>query len=1047
MKNVALFSVKNSLFVNILSAVIVFAGIISIFSIKREAFPPVSYDIVTITTPFRGAPAEKVETLVTAPIERELREVDDLEDIFSDSIEGISTIFVKISIDAKDKARVLRNINNAVDRVTNLPDDVDERPRVDEMTSGMIPVIKVAVSGDVDEFVLRDYADKLYDKFEEIDGVSSVKKVGWRDEEYWVQPDIKKMNEYHISFRELANILGEQNVESPGGKLKTEKEEYIVKVTSEFLTKEDIENTVVRANDNDDVLLVKDIAQVKHTFEDDLVVNKVLGNRAISLVVIKRERGDIINVVRNVNQIIKEERKIIPANLKISNFYDMSYYVQRRLNVLSSNGVVGFILVLIILFIFLHPVPAVLTAAGIPIAMFTTLAVMYVSGMTINLITMFGLIIVLGMLVDDGIIISENVYRYIEKGYSPREAAIKGSSEVMLPVLATVITTIAAFAPLLFMKGLLGRYIRDLPLVAIIALLASLLEAFFILPSHLADFSHRIRYSEEKHIKLKKKKYKWFRALRLNYYRLINLALRNKYRVVLGLWLTFLVSLVVAFFFMKFVLFSSEGIEQFSIVMEAKLGTRLEETNLLISDVEKMVEAMPKKYVDTYETLVGKIATDDFDPYSKQAGHFAQINVYLTPLKDRGKSAAEIIQDYRPKLNQVYERLKEQGVLKLHFEEYKEGPPVGKPVDIAVRGEDFSMINEIAGKIKSYLASLKGIEDIKDTYSLGTENINVVIDEKKAREYYLTNNDIAFAIRSAFAGSVATTIKRSKADKEINVLVRLPQEQRDNLDVFKEIYVRNRYDNLIPLSKVIKTANSQSLLGIGHISGKRYVAVTAEVDNKNMTSLKANHLLKKEIKDVSAQYPGYSLRFFGEDKETMDSLRSLFQAFLIAFFIVFLILATQFQSLIQPFIVLHTIPFGLIGVIFGFLIHGESLGFLAILGLVGLTGVVVNDSIVLVDFINGLRKKGMPIQRAIARAGLLRFRPVILTTVTTVAGLGTVAYGVGGFDPFLRPMALAISWGLLFSTFLTLVVLPCVYSIVEELKVKLISRFLKKNIV
>ena len=1042
MRKFAEFSIKNSLFVNLLSAVLIIAGVLSLFHLRREAFPPVSFDVVTVTTYFRGSSSEKVEKLVTTPLEKELKEVDNIDEITSSSNDGVSLIYLKISGGVKDKNKVVTDIQKAVDRVTNLPQDVDERPVVTEVTSGEIPIIKVALSGKLTEFKLRTLADDLKDLLEDIEGVSSVERTGWRDEEYWVQPDINKMVKFHISFSELAGALGRQNVDTPGGKLKTAKKEYSVKVKADFKNKEDIENTVIRGNDLGNWVRVKDVAVVKDTFEDDVVLNKVLGTRAITLVVIKRENGDILKIVDNINRIIKQFKKNALPELKISSFYDMSYYVKRRLGVLRFNGFIGLILVVWVLFMFLHPIPAAFTALGIPIAMFTTFWVMDLIGLSINLITMFGLILVLGMVVDDGIIISENTYRYIEKGLPPKEAAIKGTSEVILPVLATIFTTIAALSPLMFMKGLIGRFVKYIPFVAIIALSASLIEAFIILPSHLADFAHPIKKEANG-----KSERKWFQYILKKYNRLLDISLRNRYKVISGVSFAFIVSIILIKFFLPFVLFSSKGVEQFSVRMEAKPGVSLEETNRLIKKVEDFVSTIPAKYMDTYETTVGRLMEDrGYDPNAKQGSNFAQINVYLTPSGKRDKTAHQIIKGIKPGLNKIFKELETKGVKKLYFQEFKEGPPVGGAVDVRVRGTKFPMLKKIAGKIENYLYTLKGVSSIADSYDLGNKEINVIVDENKSAQNYLTNSDIAFAIRCAFSGAVATTIKRSKAEKEIRVLVRLPKSQRNSMDVFNKIIVRNRFDNIIPLKAVAKIEHSQELRSIKHLDGKRFVSVTADVDNRNMTSMKVNNILRDKFNNLGLKYPGYTLRFSGENKETMESLMSLLKAFLIAVLIIYLILATLFGSLLQPFIVMLTIPFALIGVVIAFVIHFEPISFLALLGLVGLCGIVVNDSIVLVDFVNKLRRenKNMSLVDVLKEAGTMRLRPVILTTITTVAGLGTVAYGIGGMDPFLRPMALAISWGLLFATFLTLVVIPCVYLVTDDLKTY-VKRMLSKK--
>ncbi len=1027
------FSVRHSLFVNLLSVFLIIAGLISVFQLRREAFPEVSFDVVNIYTAYRGGSPEEVEKLVTTPLEKELKEVDDIEEIKSSSNEGLSIIILKIDPDVKNKDKVVDDIQKAVDRVTDFPQGVDKRPEVIEITSKQIPVIKVSLSGNLDEFNLREYADNLKEQLEDIDGVASVGRSGYRDEEFWVEPDLDKLKEYYVSIEEIMAALKARNVTLPAGKLKPGDEEFIIKTQGEFITKEEIEDTIIRANDLGNWLKVKDVARVRHTFEDELIINKALGSRAITLVVIKKQKGDAIDIVKNVKKTIEEFRKRAHHELKITSFYDLSYYINRRLNVLKNNGLIGFIFVIAILFLFLHPTVALLTALGIPIAMLTTLWVMNLMGLSINLITMFGLILVLGMLVDDGIIISENVYRYVEGGMLPRQAAIKGSHEVMFPVLATIATSIAAFSPLLFMTGLIGRFVKNIPFIIIIALSASLLEAFIILPSHLADFLKVPRQGMDK-IKVKKET-PWFQNMLKKYNKILEKALNNRYKVLTGIVMAFISAILIAKFFMPFILFSARGVEQFMVRAEAKPGTSLEKMNELILPVENFISKMPKEYFDTFETQVGEMTEErGFDPYGQQGSNFAQVTVYLTPAQKRDKTAQKIVEQLRPGLNKI------KGFEKLYFREFKEGPPVGKSIELHIRGEKFSVLNEITAKIKDYLKDLKGVYDISDTYDLGNRELRIIVDQEKAAQTYLTVGQIASGIRNAFEGGQATSIKRSKAEEEIKVLVRLPKKQRNTLEIFDKLFIPNSYGNLIPLKSVAQISEYQGLRSIKHLDGRRVLTVSAEVDNKQMTSLKANQLLEKKFKDIPSQYPGYTLKWAGEQEEARKSILSLFTAFWIAFLLIFLILATEFNSLVQPFVVMLTIPFGMIGVVIALLLHHEPISFFVILGLVGLTGVVVNDSIVLVDFINKLRKSGVSRRDSIMQAGALRLRPVILTTATTVAGLSTVAYGIGGADPFLQPMALTVAWGLLFATGLTLIVMPCIYAIIDDIALRLIHK-------
>ncbi|MFB0528050.1 MAG: efflux RND transporter permease subunit [bacterium] len=1025
---VAEFSVKNSLFVNLLSVAIIVAGFFSLFSLRKEAFPPIALNVVTVVTPFRGASAEKVEKLVTVPLEKELKEVDDIEEILSSSDDGLSTILIKVESDVRNMQKVVNDIQRAVDRVTDLPQDVTDRPIVTEITMAKIPVIKVSLSGPIEEGILRQYADELRDILSDIEGVSTIARSGWRDEEFWVEPAIENMLEYDISFSELAEGLRLQNVDIPGGKFTYRGKEYLVKVKGELETKENIENTVIRSDDLGNWVRVKDVARVKGAFSEEETITKVFGMRSIVLTVIKRETGDIIEIVDAVRKQIKKFEKKVPQKLRIATFNDISYYVNRRLSVLSTNGIIGFVFVLILLFLFLKPVSAIMTALGIPISFLITFIVMNYFGLSINLLTLFGLIIVLGIVVDDGIIIAENSYRYIEQGIHPREAVVKGVGEVARPVIATVLTSVVAFSPLLFMKGTIGSFAKYAPLVIIIALAASIMEAFIILPSHLADFARPVRQRSGK------EKGKWFRWALDKYTSILRKAINNRYKVLLGVMILLTGSFLLARFLIPFILFPTSADEVFMIRLEARPDVSLEQTNIFVSKVEEIVGKIPGTCLDAYETLVGKIGEEGaYDPAAKSGSNFAQINVYLTSACTRKETVQNITEGLRPKLESLAVELKGQGVEKIYFQRLTSGPPVGSAIDARVVGEEFGVLKKIVDGIKTFISKIDGVVDVADNYNIGAEEIQVVIDEKQAQRAFLTNSQIAFAIRAAFSGVVATTIKRETAEKEVRVLVRLPEEQKSDPAVFDKIVVANRFNNLIPLKKVAKLNYAQRLRSIKHIDGKRFISVTGDVDTKKITSLEASRKVDEEFKDIPVNYPGNSLAFSGERKETMDSVRSLVKAFLIAAILIYLILATQFNSLIQPFVVMFTIPFGLIGVLISLAVHGEPLSFLAMIGFIGLTGVVVNDSIVLVDFVNKRRGR-MSIQDAIIEATRLRFRPIILTSLTTVCGIATVAYGIGGLDPFLRPMALVISWGLVFSTSLTLIVIPCFYFIAQDIK-------------
>ncbi|MBU0693443.1 MAG: efflux RND transporter permease subunit [Candidatus Omnitrophica bacterium] len=1021
------FSVKHSLLVNLISVFILIAGFYTlyVYKIRREAFPDVSFDMVTIATAYPGAASGEIEKLVTVPLEKELKGVEGIEKMHSASMENISTILIKISQDVKDKRKVVSDIQQAVDQAKDLPKE-SEDPMVMEITSGEIPIIEVALSGDLEEVQLQGDAQNLEDILENISGVSSIVRRGFRDREVWVEVNPDKMKDYHLSLQEVASALEKRNVAIPAGKLYGE-QEFSIRTTGEFYTKPEIESVIIRANEAGNWLRIKDVAKVRFSFKDEDIINKSRGSRSINLTVIKRASGDAVKIVDEVKKETNNFIRQAKPELKVSYINDISFYIKRRLGVLKNNGIIGLFLVCLVLMIFLNFRVAVLTALGIPIAFCTTLGIMGFFGLSINLITMFGLIIVLGMLVDDGIIVAENCSRYLENGLDARQAAVVGTQEVVKPVTATILTTIAAFSPLMFMKGMMGKFIWGIPLVVIIALLASLFEALIILPSHFADF---VRIKKEK-LKSSKERH-WFKKLVEVYTRLVTWALNSRY------WVILVVAVVLIFTFilaknMSFVLFGSEeGIEQFYIRTEAPVGTNLYITDKLVSQIEEKVKQLPKNELDVYTAQIGTIGQSwMFDPYGASGSHLAQVAVYLKPAAERKKKVNEIIGGLRKKIKDV------KGFDKIYFEKEKEGPPIGKAVAVKVRGEDFAILEQISAQIIKSLKNMSGVSDITSDYQRARGEIRVVVDEEEAARAFLSSGEIASSIRFAFYGAVATSIKPTKAEEEIDVIVRFPQEYRNKKESFEKILIPNKFGNLIPLNKVAHIKERKSPGCIRHLGGRRIITVRAEVDNKNITSYRANQLLAKEFKNVSIKFPGYSIEYGGEQEENIKSMKSFIQAFVLAFFLIFLILAANFNSLIQPLVVMMAIPLGLIGVVWAFFFHGLPLSFFMMMGIVGLCGIVVNNSIVLVEFINNLRRKGIERRTSIIEGGRLRLRPVLLTTITTALGLTPTAYGIGGGDPFLKPMALTIVWGIICATVLTLIVLPCLYAIIDDITLKI----------
>ena len=1060
--------VSRNIFVNLLTFILIAVGGYTAATMNREAFPNIDFDIVIVTTIYPGASPQEVEKLVSIPLEEAIKEVDGIKEYGSYSLENRSGLVITIDPDEDDAQGVVDDIRAAVDRVNDLPEDA-ETPLVSEIGTKQSPVIEVGVarkrqadgSYTVTEKELRDYAERLEDRILELDGVARISRNGWRDREIHVDVNPNLLDYNYLSIEQVIGAIQKRNVNFPGGNIETPVKEMVIRTIGEYEGASEVARTFVRSNDMGQAILVKDVAKVEEDFVEADTLEKVRGNPSISLVVLKREHADIITLVDQIKELVDVYKKETPPGIEISYVNDVSYFIRRRLGVLFSNGITGLLLVVTSLFFFMGWRTSLMVALGIPVAMGMTFIIMSYMGVTLNLISMFGLILVIGILVDDAIIVSENFYRFYEEGHSAYDAAVMGTGQVIAPIIATVSTTIAAFGPLMFMTGIFGKFIYTIPLVIIIALLSSLFESFFILPSHLFDAN---KYSKHKKGGEIKEESGWFFSFRKKIYiPLLKIGLRHPVIVMLLMTVILVGAGLAQKHFGRFVLFP-DAIETFHVKMEAPQGVSKEYMELFTRAVENEVAKLSPEELDTYTARVGIMQKNVNDPQTKRGSNYAQLMVYLTPETERERKAGAIIQEIRQKvewllnpralekqrekelsLGQVvdenieydippeYEQLK--GKLDtLDFEKLKGGPPVGKPVAIEIMGNDFETLNKIADEYKAILETIPGIVDIDDDFDDGKDEIQVRVNESLASQVGVSVTQIAIAINAAFQGNVPTSIKR--AEEEVDIRIRFEEKYRNRVKDVNRISVMNQTGKLIPIQGLLSSRDTKGITMINHKDGKRIVTVSTNLDEKILTSSEAAKMIAEAAKAIPPKYPAYQINFGGENEDTQESMQSLMRAFLVGLFIVFMILASLFRSLIQPVVVMAAIPFSLIGVIFAFLTHGHPLSFMSIMGIIGLSGVVVNDSIILVDFANRIKEENpeMPLEDVVSQAAEMRIRAVLLTTITTVLGLLPTAYGIGGFDPFLIPMALAFSWGLMFATVLTLGVVPIQYLLVEKAK-------------
>ena len=810
-----------------------------------------------------------------------------------------------------------------------------------------------------------------------------------------------------------------------GGELLTEEGQKGIRIVGEFQSVEDVENLVIRANERGKGLLLKEVATVTQTLAETKINHDVSGQNALSMLVLKKSDADIIDVVDEIRTYLDTVPDKYGEDVTIQTFTDFSKFARMRLGVLTNNGVVGLILVFISLFIFLRPSVAFTTTMGLPIVFFAGLFVLYASGVTLNLISMLGFIMVLGMLVDDAIIIGENITYHMEKGLTPAQAAVKGTVELIGPVTATVLTTVIAFLPLAYMSGIIGKFIFAIPVVVIVLLLFSLWEAFFILPSHVAHFTNASSHPKER---------VWILWLENIYAWFLRIALKIRWLSVIILFGIFGFSIWLAQG-MNFSLFPAAGVDQALIRVTDKPGISLPEMRQKMKAVDAFVRSeIDEKYLEATIITSGEISADQGDPLTQRGSRFGQIRLLYIPALQREEH--EALDD----VNRLSDLLPEKFPdLYFSLTEVKPGPPTGRALQAELSSSNPKDSEEAARRLISYLNTIEGVNNVESGLQEGDEELHVVFDRALAAYAGVDLQTASSLIRAAVDGLRVSTTRRGT--EEVDITIRYPEDEGKQMEYLLALRIPNQRGGLVPLDQIAKFVEKPGPTTIRHKDGTRIVNVVGNIDESVITSQKLNQLVRENEKQwLGDLEPLVEINYGGEEEKNQESVIGLAVSFLFAMVGIFFILAIQFNRLSYPLLVMAAIPYGASGVIFSFYLHDlfwkpTPLSFFALMGVVALAGVVVNNSLVLLVFVQRARQKGMAMLDALIEAGRRRLRAVILTSTTTVVGLLPTAYGWGGSDPFVAPMALALSWGLVFSTFITLIGIPVFYGVAHDLRI------------
>jgi len=1009
MKSVLRFFAQRHTLATLLIVMTILLGLGTLTRIKRDILPEVDFGEMIITTRYPGASPEDVELNVTNKIEDELKGLTGIDRITSVSMEDISLIDVKIDPDEKNQDGIKRKIREAVNRVADFPPEVTQAPLVDDISTANFPVIEIGLSGDIPYRELREYARQFEKKLREVPGVARLEKFGYLSREVKVEVSAGTVTQYQIPLPEIIAAIRARNIRVTAGNFESYTSDKNLVTLAQFRDPVEVGDVIVRSSFEGPIIQLKDLAVVKDDFEEQTIISRINASQAISFVVYKTESADIIRTVDAVKRLASDELGNKPQGVEILYSDDSSAYVRNRFGVVQTNGLIGLAFVLVILTICLNIRTAFWVALGIPVALMGTIFLMPMFGVYLDTISLAAMIIVIGIIVDDAIIISENIYRRSERGDPPLEAAVEGAYGVFWPVLTTILTTFLAFASMFFITGIFGKFVFVIPLVISLALFLSLFEVMTALPAHLlpglckSPESCRVR--------------SWCSFLRNRYSRVVLRILKLRYLMLALAVLLLGGSVWYGANYMKFVLFPADASDQFFILTELPVGTPLESSSKKLREIEELVEELPEEEVASFVTRVGA------NPFiSAENESYGYLSVNLTPYASRDRTAGQIVEEMRGKTDNL------SGYEKITYSVQAAGPPVGKPIAIRVVASDDRLRTKLADSLETYLAKIEGVKDLERDDKAGKDQAELNIDYRRLSRLGLTVADVAQNVRIAYDGEVVTSVRYGDEDVDFRVL--LEEKARRRPDYVRELPIPNRQGRLIPLGEVATLTTGPGPADYRHYNGERAIMVQADVDKEKITPLEVTKSVFGHF-DLGPSWEDSRLVLEGEVQETRKSLISLAVTLALAGLGVYFLLILLFNSWTQPLMVMVAVPFGITGIVIAFTLHGQPLSFMAVLGLIGLAGVVVNDSLVLVNHINELRRRD-PDRKAlevVAEATSNRLRAIVMTTVSTVAGLVPLAYGLGGTDVFIAPMALALGYGLLFATPLTLVLVPCLYAI------------------
>ncbi|NIA13068.1 MAG: MMPL family transporter [Nitrospiraceae bacterium] len=1029
--------IRNRVFANIATIVILFAGGVSIMGMIREFFPEISTDRIAISVLYPGADPEEVEEGISRKVEEAVESIEGIKQYYTISNENKGTTIIEV-LESYDLDEVYDRVRNAVDSISTFPRDA-EKPIISEITFRE-QVLFLVLWGDQTERTFKEMAEQVKDELQRLPELSQVSVIGARDYEVSIELSEERLRQYGLTFSQVASAVRRGSLNLSSGVIRTKGQEIRLRTVGRKYTGEDFAKIVVLARPTGEVITLDRIADIRDGFTDDPIYATFNGKPCVMLACFKTSEEDAIAIGKAARAYAKKKQLTLPEGANISVMADNTYVIEGRLNLMRRNGTQGLIIVVILLWLLLGRQLSFWVSLGIPISFAGALAIMNFRGDTLNMLSLFGLIMVLGMVVDDAIVVGEAIHFHRQAGLSPKRAALKGVMEVGIPVLGAVTTTIVAFLPLLFVGGIMGKFIRIIPIAVIACLVISLFESLFLLPAHLSDLPDPNRdLSHGMHPfarRLQKFQESFARGLESFIERvygpIVTAAVHHRYiSMCVALSTVLLTAGLIMGGFVMFEVFPKIDGNDLIVDIEFPDGTPIEVTQAAVRHIEAAARRLEAKTTTAsgeplYRNLFTVSGQGGIDFERRNGTYLGQMHLELLKSEARGVSSIELTAKLEDEIGTI------PGIVSQTIQGFSAGPP-GAAIEVWLQGEDLNDLVLAAAELKDKLRTYDGVYQISDDYRPGKSEIKIDI-KPEGRTLGIELQDLAFQVYAGFFGEEAARIQRGRDD--VRVRVRYTEDERRTLAELDRMRIRTRDGHEVPFFSVADVSFGPGYSTITRLDGLRRVSVSAEVDTgqgANAEMVLAD-LSKTYMPGLEQRHPGLVWSYQGAQKNSREALDSLKIGFPIALLVILVIIASIFRSYLQPLAIMVTVPFGILGAIYGHLLLGFTVTLMSLFGIVALAGVVVNDAIVLVDCLNRLLRDGVPFFDALVRAGKRRFRAIILTTATTMGGLGGIILERDLQAQFLKPMAISLAAGIAFATVLTLLLLPSLLAVLNDLR-------------